>query len=349
MDLPTFEKVTARFFERAVVSISYSAAASLSQQGQGTSISLVAVCVLLLLMRAPKNDCIEATFSILVSRLFISTCMPPLHDDALIPAVLLYLVLCALLCETVRSTWKDITRQWDLIVPYVVVFSTTRVLQGFRQHRQMHFVYLGAMCYLMWGQNRDDSHSYLWQFLRSIVSRGIVLVADEYVLGKIYRVDLALSFFYLCLLVSAYVLVPPAAAKQLELCLGVIMYALCTRLIQSLQSYCSGHVLATLAVTVSVMVAILHQNRLGSSATELCINSLNIMWGSLVRSWVARFYGPWEPLFMYLILFFLLQGTKDLVASVLHTSALVYAGRSRDTEIVLIATEEANHNSAQPH
>ena len=39
------------------------------------------------------------TFSILLSKLFVSLCIPPLHDDFQLPSICLYLVITAGVCQ----------------------------------------------------------------------------------------------------------------------------------------------------------------------------------------------------------------------------------------------------------
>lgn len=186
--------------------------------------------------------------------------------------------------------------QWDSISPYIVVFTTTQTLRALKQHRQMHFLYFVTICYLVLNQPPP----LIRQFFDSIVSRSLVLMLEEYVFGKIHKADLALTFFYMCLIICLNTLLKPLKnTQQMDICLGVLMYSFSQHLIQTMQSYCNNQLAVTFAVTASLMVLPLYQTRLQSSTADFCVNSFSLLWNGMLESFLFLIYPHWEPLIMY--------------------------------------------------
>ena len=118
MDLQTFESILNCFFDRAVISLSFNAANRLAKHSSLVGINCIICFILLRQIPRPqtpphlpmmsraefgpllrRNDCIRTTFSILVSKLFVSLCIPPLHDNVLLPSMCIYLVVAAGICQ----------------------------------------------------------------------------------------------------------------------------------------------------------------------------------------------------------------------------------------------------------
>ena len=224
-------------------------------------------------------------------------------------------------------------------MPYIVAVSTKSVVTAFQRHSKQHLLYAGAIAYMVWaGRQTEEQTTYLMKFMRSIMTKSIVLLAEQFVFGKIHKGDLALSFFYMSLILSAYILLRCSRSKLTDQCLAVLMYSLSSHLLQALQQYCDNQLMGSFAVTVSLVVVILYQSSLSQPATEFCVNSLSILWTQMATSMLDSFYGVWEPLFVYLLLFLGMQALRNTLAQVLHTTAVI---SKRSTEIVLLGTDPA--------
>ena len=391
MDSKNLGQVFDCFFQRAIISVSYSAADRLGQyaalnQQSPAFVSMVLIITFFAFACAPKfgplssgrNECLQTTLAILMSKLITTNALMPMEKEQtsylILPTILFYLIFCAMLCTRVGTFLQNIhpyfKGQWDSVVPYVVIFCTSRILKVFQRQRQMHFLYFVVLFYPVYADALESClffqyAAYLHLFMESIISRGVVLIVEDYVFGKIHKADLALSFFYMCILVCAHFVLQqrPCStkkeqprgplARQREVCLGVLMYSFSSHLLQAMQAYCNNQLITTFALTAVLLVLMLYQTSIfpASSTTEFCINSLSILWSGILDAWVFNFYHKWEPLFIYFLIFVLVQYLQDRISSILSiTAAFSAQGSSKTKEIVLIATENdvMNDNGADP-
>lgn len=347
-----------RILDRAVICISYSAANRVALRvdhaaGNDMSVLLISItagCFLLLdTSTVAKNSCVQTTLSILLSKLAVHACTPmELGAGILMPATAtLLLTLYSGLCTSVRWLLRTGAQQaqWDLIVPYVVIFATSLILKACTRNAQLHLLYAGAIGALITdARSQEQALSsrcpYLSLFINSLMSRGIVLMLQNYVfVTEIDKTDLPLTFAYMCLVVALFTLLKPYQHPQIEICLGVLMFSMCRRAVQTLKALCDGHLSTTFAVTTTIIGALLlyQHTRLDPSATLFCINSIGILWDSILEGWVMRFYQPGgEPFLLYLLIFVGMQALRDAVGEAPPT-----AETAKQKEIVLIASESA--------
>jgi hypothetical protein len=374
MDLNRLQTITESFFNRAVIAISYSASARMldrltSSAAHGPNIGLVAlgltiICFLLLVDRVRQNACLQTTLSILVSKLVIHLCTPmepSAHREGwVLPGILaFFLCLYVALCLAVRAVLvlEPLRQQWELIVPFIVVFSTSAILKAIKHNAEMRFLYVAVLCHMLWRSTwttPDDEipRQYLAKFVDSIMARGVLLILDDLVFGTSIRpgIGQCLLFSTWLLLLCAY-FPPDKRSSQYQLCVGVLTYSLCTRIVQVVRLWCSNQVGITFALVAAVMLLCLHIPPFFFEITPLCANALAILWISVLDGWLFSFYQEWEQLLMYMIIFWGLQGLKDaIVTPVLAKSAqLVLLGMPPETtnkEAMLIASEAEMHTAA---
>ena len=337
-------------FQRAIVSVSYTTADKLAQhllvnQGSAAFSMLVLALVLLPL---PTNECLQTTLIILFSKLITHRAVLPMETQTaylILPTIAFYLLFCAMLCAAVAQFMTCLgprfTQRWDQIVPYVVVFCTSVIIRSLQQRRQIHFLYFAVLSYPLcapWLQDRVP-YQYVSSFTESVISRGVVLLVENYVFGRIHKADIALSFFYMCIIVCVHYVLQPRrvsgpCARHIDVCLGVLMYSCSSHLLQTMQMYCNHELSTTFAFTASLLVLMLYPRHLFTSTTiEFCVNSLSILWSGMLNVWIFHFYHKWEPLFIYFMVFVLIH----------HLQSLLLVSRRKDShhhgEIVLVANE----------
>lgn len=373
MDLDRLREIVDTFFDRAVIAISYSASARLldrltSSSAHGPSIGLVSLgvtvlCFFLLADQIKGNACLQTTLAIIISKLVIHVCTPmepsARHDGWVLPGIIcFFLCLYSTLCIAMRQVLvlERLQKPWDLIVPFIVIFSTSSILKAIKQNAEMRFLYVTIFCHLLWRTSYWDtpttgeaSHElYLAQFIDSIVARGILIVLDDLVFGAILRPGIGLCLLFASWLTILCVWFPRATrSSQCQLCVGVLTYSLCSRLLHALQSLCYGQISITFAVVAAFMVLCLHLQPQSNGAstsfdfTPVCSNALSILWSSMLDSWLFSFYQEWEQLLMYAILFWGMQGLKDTIEPILQTSAalLLSPSEMKNNEAMLIASE----------
>ena len=357
----SMQSVFEGFFQRAVVSISYSAADRLAQHLMLNQYSiafgmliLALTLASLLLLQPGKNECIQTTLTILVSKLITRKAFLPMEPQTsylILPTVAFYVMFCATLCAAIAHAVKGLgprfTTQWDSIVPYIVVFCTSAIVRTLQQKRQIHFLYFIVLCYPLCASTLEKfSSKYASLFTESIVSRGVVLIVENYVFGKIHKADIALSFFYMSIIVCTHYVLQPARistfTNHLEVCLGVLLYSFSRHVLQTMQTYCNNEIGTIFAFTAALLIGMLYQRHIFSTSTiEFCINSLSILWSGMLNTWIFNFYHKWEPLFIYLMVFVLIQQLHDLV--ILHISPDV----PRRTAQHIIQMQSNNNNNKE--
>ena len=365
MDLERLQGVLDCFFERAVIAISYSAAYRLlnrltSSSAHGPNISLlvlgVTVVTLLLLSRQVRqNACLQTTLSILISKLVIYG-IAPLEPTAyaygwVLPGIIcFFLCLYCSLCRAVRAVlaFPPLQTQWDLIVPFVVIFSTTAILRAIQSHGELHFLYAAVLCHLLWWTTLEiQGDGYLHQFVDSIMARGILLVLDDLIFGSAIRPGIGLCFLFAIYILLLNICFPSQQrSRPCQVCIGVLTYSLCSRILEALKLLCNQQIGITFAVVASLLVLLLYQPRY-LDFTSICSNALSILWSNVLDSWVFSFYQEWEQILMYMIIFGGMQGLKDALTPALQKSAalllLVVVPPTADTEAMLIARESDMH------
>lgn len=381
MDLERLQEVLDCFFDRAVISISYSASSRMlerltSSSAHGPNLSLTVlgltiVCLLLLSEeRVRRNACLQTTCSILVSKLVIKACTPmepaARHDAWVLPGIIcFFLALYSTLCGVVRHVLctGSLRAQWDQIVPFVVVFSTSAILRAIKQEGELRFLYVAVICHLLWWSSFDPLSAYfpyLAQFVDSIMARGILLILDDFVFGATLRPGIGLCLLFACWLTILCVLFPRGKrSRQLEICVGVLSYSLCGRVVNALKLLCHEQMGVTFAVVISSLILLLYLPQPKQPSlfeyTPLCSNALSILWGSMLDSWVFSFYQEWEQILMYIVLFWSIQGLKDAITPVLQKSQqqqqlqqqLLLRARQNNTNEAMLIAHETQHELQQ--
>ena len=368
------------FFQRAVISVSYSAANRLSQyvmmDQDSPTFTILVLSISFSIPFFVKNECLQTTLAILLSKIVIRCLLVNIEAQSsylILPTLCFYLVFCSKLCDAVLQSSPSPTfkTQWNSIVPFIVNSCTSEIIKLFQIQRQIHFLYFSVLFYPFCSQSLQ-SYPFLSLFIDSIISRGIVLIVENYVFGKIHKADLALSFFYMCILVCAHFLLQSykpnksitttndkndnddddatnkskgPISKQVDICLGVLLYSFSNHLLQTMQTYCNNQLITTFALTGALLVLLLYHKSYNMASIDFCINSLSILWSSIFDTWLFNFYHNYEPLFIYLLVFVLIQYMHDHIAGVLNISAFNSYDESNNREIMLIATE----NVASPN
>ena len=339
MDAQALQRVVQCFFQRAIVAVSYSAAdrfARFAAVGQGSAALAALVLTGCALLLTGRNACRRTTLASLLSKLLTSHsgALLPMEEAQtsylILPSLALYYGFCAVVCGALGRLPMGAFFTAN-IVPYVVIFCTARIMQVIQRRRQQHFLYFLVLVYPVCARALPPG---LVLFVQSLMSQGVLLIVQKYIFGSIQRADIALSFFYMCILACAqFLFARSGLGKQWDLCLGVLMYNFSRHLLHAMQAYCSNRLVPTFAVTVALVILLLYQRRLfPPTTTEFCVNSLSILWGALLDAWIARFHPRWEPLFIYFFVFALIQHLRDNVR-------LPDDGAQCHREIVLIASE----------
>ena len=366
MDLKSFHLVLDSFFDRAIVSLSYDAAEKLAQHitADGnrlldptfTILSLTSAFVFFQILPSIlyRNECAQNTFSILLSKL-ITYVMIPIEIQKscwlALPAIIFYMTLYSLLCTAFSKMLPAFKKHWDNIVPYLIVFCTSSILKTIQMEKQTQLVCILVTCYFIWADS-INGWGYIKDFLDSIVSRGIVIVIEAHVFGRIHRgATISLSFFYLCIILCIHIILKPQGKKASNphvcIVLGVLLYSFSSHFVQSVQTFCGNNLSSSFLVSLTLLLILVYHLRLTVSLMEFCTNILSIIWSSMFRSFTSSTYHHWEPLVVYLIVFLCMQAVKDRLAQLLDITSslsLSYDVKQLSKEIVLIANENESTN-----
>jgi hypothetical protein len=154
-------------FYRAIIAVSYSSADKItlliSNSDQSIKapfvIFIISLCAALIILnsRVLQNTGIQMSLSIVLSKLVISSFPLPEEQKVffLLPSIVFYLALCSSICSVVDNVVSHSTslkNLWSSIVPFVVLFTSSVILQKFNNASQLKLLYLISICYLVLSQ-----------------------------------------------------------------------------------------------------------------------------------------------------------------------------------------------------
>jgi len=277
------------------------------------------------------------------------------YDGTVLPATIcFFLCLYSTLCLAVRSVLilDHIRQQWDLIVPFVIIFSTSSVLQAIKQNAEMRFLYVAIFIFMIWRSSLDFYcnciNPYLSQFLDSIMARGLLLMLDDLIYGTDTTPSIGLCFLFGSWLTILCKWFPEdKRSTQCSMCIGVLTYSFCSRVLQAIKLLCNEQISLTFALILALIILCLSWHTSQFDVTPLCANALGILWNTMLDSWLFSFYQEWEQLLMYMIIFWGIQGLRETITPILENSAILLmkgdniipSPPSIESEVILIANE----------
>lgn len=377
MDLHQLQEIVNLFFDKAVIAISYTASSRLldrftSSSAHGLNIGIVTlgitlICFVLFSEWIKNNACLQTTLSIIISKLVIHLCMHiepnnAHYDGNVLPATIcFFLCFYSTLCVAIRSVLilEHIHRQWDQIVPFVIIFSTSSILKSIKQNAEMRFLYVAIFIFMIWRSTLEfycnSINPYLTQFLDSIIARGILLMLDDFIYGTSTRPGLGLCFLFGCCLTIICTWFPKAKrSTQCQMCVGVLTYSFCSRVLQAIQKLCNEQISLTFVLVLTFVVLCLNLRTTVTDVNQFCAIMLGVLWRTILDQWLFSFYQEWEQLLMYMIIFWGIQGLKETITPILEKSSLLIIGstplpsNTRETGAVIIANEAESH-AAKDH
>jgi len=327
-------------FNRAIIAVSYSAANRIivyvSAHGLIINpvfviftISLTSVFIILNsgLLRVAG---VQTSLSILLSKLLTSVLPLPEEQKGyfILPSVFFYLILCSCICSFIHNiveNSKIIAELWDRISPFIVLFSSSIIIQIITKNNNLQLLYLISICYLTivqyfycsWNKIDDvkNRNYYFFMFVDSIMCRALVLFIQDFVKSKIDNKDIAVVVFNVFIVVMLYSIVlmntKIQVATQVHYTLGVLIFTISQQLFTILQKFCDNEIVQTFFITTTVMAILLYNRHLGSPLYNICVNCLALSWTLLIEVWISSFHSAFEPFIVYFIIFIVIQKMQE--------------------------------------
>lgn len=361
------------FFDRAIIALSYSAANKITLLISNTNSNFVvnnnnnnslikpafvmfilslSVALIILANKHLNTNYysgIQTTLSILISKIFTS--LFPLPEEqkgsyCILPSLLFHLIMCSSICSFLRFAFeknKIITALCDRIIPFIILFSSSMVFQQLTDNRQMHLLYLFALCYLVFiqipspPQNRYKDHifsstlDFFLLFVDSIMCRALVLGIQDYVKAMVDNMDIALAVFNIGILVVLnyfLVMVGNYGPSQIQYCTGVMIFTISQQLFVIVQKYCGNEPVHSFIISLTVFTSLLYNKicrQIGKSIFVICINCLSLAWSLLIENWLSSFYGGYEPFLVFLVVFLAIQNLQEATYLIVDFTQDCYA------------------------
>jgi hypothetical protein len=371
-------------FDRAIIALSYSAANRItifisSRQDQEIKpvfvIFIISLTAALIVLNSKllQVSGVQTSLSILISKLLIS--IFPLPEDQtgyiLLPSIIFYLILCATLCSFINYSVKESKLSaalWNRVVPFIILFSSSIILQVLTRNSQMKPFYFIALCYIVFVQYYSFSSAvdhggggvpeYLFLFIDSVMCRALVLGIQDVVKSKIDNMDIAVIFFNTVLVILGYSIVSmneEQTVSQIRYCLGVMVFTISQQLFTIIQKKFDNDIIHSFIITTSVITVLLYNHdKFTRPLYFLCINCLSLAWTLLIEVWISSFYSSFEPFIIYFIIFIIIQTFQDWAVHVFNFSKGIYHTHQGDLvaslysyEAIVIA-HEASSNVGLP-
>jgi hypothetical protein len=330
------------FFERAIITTSYSAADKLNELiSKHNGVLLRPVFIIFTISIAGaltilnsnllQNSGIQTTLAILMSKLIIS--LFPLTEEqktySIFATAVFYLVFWSAMCTLIKYYAKhndQLNVLWEKIVPFIVIFTSLELIRIMTENHQMLLFYLIALSYLVIIQYYSTDilkASYIFLFIDSFMCRSVVLTIQDYIHTMVDNMDIAVIIFNCGLLILTYTIASKISnlPSQVHYCLGVIVFTISRQIFTLLQKYANNKLSQTFVIIIIIFNFLLFnqisKRLLATPVLNICINCIALSWTMMLDFWFASFYGIFEPFFIYFIVFIFIQKIKNSTSSVI--------------------------------
>ncbi len=342
------------FFERTIITTSYSAAETLNDlvsKHNGILMRPVfiifTICITaaltILNCKLLQNSGIQTTLSILISKLIIS--LFPLTDEqktySIFASAVFYLAFWSAICTLIRYYAKhndQLNDLWEKIVPFIVIFTSLELIRIMTKNHQMMLFYLIALSYLVIIQYYSAEFRkdyYIFIFIDSFMGRSVVLTIQDYIHTMVDNMDVAVIIFNCGLLILLYSITSKISnlPSQIHYCLSVMVFTISRQVFNILQKYGNNKVSQTFIIIIIIFNFLLFNQAskrvLASPVQNICINCIALSWTMMLKIWFASFYGIFEPFFIYFIVFISIQKIKNSISSVIDFTEGIFSNKEQ--------------------
>lgn len=334
-------------FDRANLAVGYSAANRImlalsnnKSQEVVTSPAFIMFTIGLIAMLIYLNSTflqtpgIQISLCIVISNLMTSFFPLPEVQSAyiILTSILFYLILISALCCFVHHTVKTSATTkllWEKIVPFLVLFTSAKVLKITTDAQQMKLLYLVALCYILLiqyygGQSQDpDFINYFFIFVDSVMCRSMVLAIQDFATSRIDNMDIAVVVFNMAVIFLVYSVAAIQSPKgnttlpsQVQYCLGVLNFAIAQQSFNFLLKLYSNQVMGAILSIITLMTLLHYSTFYNQAVYNICIFGIGIAWALLVESWLSSFYNFFEHVILYTIIFIMIHKLQITVTMI---------------------------------
>ena len=355
-------------FDRAIIAVSYSAANKITILISNTDqsikasfvIFIISLCAALIILNTKllHNVGIQTSLSIIMSKLVISSFPLPEEQTIffLLPSIMFYLVLCSSICsfiDFVVSHTTDVKILWSKIVPFVVLFTSSTILQKFNNASQLKLLYSISICYIVLSQYywKVDNGSHYALFFDSLICRSLVLCIQDAVKMSIDNMDIAIVIFNACIIITGYSL-GTYLTQQMRYVVSVLTFTISQQLLTIVQKKCENQLIPTFLFVVLIVTIMMYNKHWDETISNISFNCFALACSSLIDSWITSFYNSLEPFIVYLIIFITLQSMQEIAMSLFDFSEGLFtiekASHFYNYELMVIAHDTSSSVGLPP-